>query len=157
VTDPQPAQGWSSVGFKIDGMIAGEAFTTIKLFIRKSFLWENDYDTIAVVIAHELSHVVLNSIHHPLRTEEKAVDLTAMLLGFSKLYLTGSDKTHSPYTTKRIKVGYLSRDELRAASRILVPARNRIAYVVLIYGPACVFMAWLGFILLNGFWSSFRH
>jgi hypothetical protein len=27
VTDPQPAQGWSSVGFKIDGVIAGDGFS----------------------------------------------------------------------------------------------------------------------------------
>jgi hypothetical protein len=55
---------------------------TITMFIRKSFLDQSTYDQVAIVVAHELSHIVLESIGHPLRREEKAVDLTAMLLGF---------------------------------------------------------------------------
>jgi hypothetical protein len=57
------------------------AFQELKLtmFIRKSFLAESTYDS-AIAIAHELSHVVLDSPAHPLCRKEKAVDLTAMLL-----------------------------------------------------------------------------
>jgi hypothetical protein len=58
---------------------------TITMFIRKSFLERSKYDQAAITAAHELSHIVLESINHPLRREEKAVDLTAMLLGFRKL------------------------------------------------------------------------
>ena len=58
---------------------------TITIFIRKSFLERSKYDQAAITVAHELSHIVLESINHPLRREEKAVDLTAMLLGFRKL------------------------------------------------------------------------
>jgi hypothetical protein len=60
---------------------------SLKIFFRKSFIKRQTYDKIAITIAHELSHVVLDSIRHPLFREEKAVDLTAMLLGFRRLYL----------------------------------------------------------------------
>ena len=45
------------------------------------------HDRIAIAIAHELSHVVLDSIHHPLRGCEKA---TAMLLGFRAIIFCAS-------------------------------------------------------------------
>jgi hypothetical protein len=90
----------------------------IKIFIRKQFLEQSTYKQVAIAIAHELSHVVLHSIHHPLRSEEKAVDLTAMLLGFSHIYMVAAHTTNS-------KLGYLTSSELRAASRILVPRRFR--------------------------------
>jgi hypothetical protein len=81
---------------------------SIKVFIRKDFL-ENRYDKVAIAIAHELSHIVLDSIHHPLRREEKAVDLTAMLLGFSRLYMIAAH-------TSKSKLGYLTLAELKVAS-----------------------------------------
>src|SRR5208337_16502 len=65
---------------------------TLTMCIRKSFLRDSTYDQAAILIAHELSHVVLESIAHPLRKVEKAVDLTAMLLGFRLLYQTASYK-----------------------------------------------------------------
>jgi hypothetical protein len=98
---------------------------SIKMFIRKEFL-ENRYDKVAIAIAHELSHVVLDSIHHPLRKEEKVVDLTAMLLGFSRLYMRAAH-------TSNLKLGYLTPEELKTASHILVPARWRIARTVSLF------------------------
>jgi hypothetical protein len=50
---------------------------TLKLFVRKAFLANSTYQQVAIAIAHELSHIVLDSIRHPPRREEKAVDLTA--------------------------------------------------------------------------------
>jgi len=38
-------------------------------------------------IAHELSHIVLSEIGHPLADSEEAVDLTAMLLGYRDIYV----------------------------------------------------------------------
>ena len=74
---------------------------TLRMFIRKSFLAQSSYAQAAIAIAHELSHVVLDSIRHPLRREEKAVDLTAMLLGFSELYRRGSiERTYYQNRTK---------------------------------------------------------
>lgn len=92
---------------------------SIRMFLRKEFLEANTYDKIAIAIAHELSHLVLDSIHHPLRKEEKAVDLTAMLLGFSRLYMSAAH-------TSKGTLGYLTSSELSAAVRILVPTRFRI-------------------------------
>jgi hypothetical protein len=92
---------------------------SIRLFLRKEFLESHSYDKVGIAIAHELSHVVLDSIHHPLRKEEKAVDLTAMLLGFSRLYMVAAH-------TSKGTLGYLTSSELGAAARILVPIRFRI-------------------------------
>jgi hypothetical protein len=101
-----------------------KAFRELKLtmFIRKSFLVESKYDQAAIVVAHELSHVVLESIRHPLRGCEKAVDLTAMLLGFRQLYASGSYKEErSGNSTRSRKLGYLSLEEVQLANRILAP------------------------------------
>lgn len=119
VQTPVPMPYYGTAAFKA---------TTIRVFIRKSFLEQSTYDKAAIAIAHELSHVVLDSIRHPLRREEKAVDLTAMLLGFSRLYVSAShtEERHGNTVTRR-QLGYLSPPELLAASRILIPARWRAA------------------------------
>jgi len=94
--------------------------TSLKIFFRKPFLERHTYDQVAIVIAHELSHVVLDSIRHPLHREEKAVDLTAMLLGFRLLYLSGAHKEHR--TSKSIQtetIGYLSPAEVQLANHYI--------------------------------------
>ena len=48
-------------------------------------------------MAHELSHVVLDSIRHELRQQEEAVDLTAMHRGYGSFYFHGA---HSEITEK---------------------------------------------------------
>jgi hypothetical protein len=106
-----------------------KAFRELKItmFIRKSFLEESKFDQAAIAIAHELSHVVLESIGHPLRGCEKAVDLTAMLLGFCQLYATGSYKEERSRNSTRYRtLGYLSPEEVALANQILAPGRSRI-------------------------------
>jgi predicted SprT family Zn-dependent metalloprotease len=49
----------------------------VDMFIRKSFAKTETYDRFAMVVAHEFSHIVLDSINHPLRHEEKAHILLA--------------------------------------------------------------------------------
>jgi hypothetical protein len=61
------------------------------VFIRKSFLDEGRFEQVVMAIAHELSHVVLHGLNHPLRECEVAVDLTAMLLGYRDFYLDGCE------------------------------------------------------------------
>jgi hypothetical protein len=73
--------------------------------------------------------LILESIHHPLRKEEKVVDLTAMLLGFSRLYMTAAH-------TKDSKLGYLTPSELETAVHILVPTRWRIARSLSIFAQS---------------------
>jgi hypothetical protein len=95
----------------------------LKLYLQKSFLNDATYDQVTVIVAHELSHVVLDSIQHPLRREEKAVDLTAMLLGFRILYASACYKERRCGNNIRYHtLGYLSRDEVELANQIL--ARN---------------------------------
>jgi hypothetical protein len=105
-----------------------EAFRKLKLKVcfRKSFLEESDYDQVAVAVAHELSHIVLDSIHHPLRQEEKAVDLTAMLLGFRILYTSACYKERRSGNTITFRtLGYLSKREVEQANEILARDHRR--------------------------------
>jgi hypothetical protein len=90
----------------------------LEMCFRRPFLERSTYDQASSAIAHELSHVILESIKHPLRKCEKAVDLTAMLLGFSRMYESGS-------YARRSRPGYLSLTELQAADQILTPAHLR--------------------------------
>jgi hypothetical protein len=99
---------------------------TIEMTIRKPFISSSTYDQAAIAVAHELSHVVLSSLRHPLHNCEKAVDLTAMLLGFSALYESGGHTAkRSGNIIRYSHLGYLTPDELRTAYRLLVPARSR--------------------------------
>jgi hypothetical protein len=82
----------------------------IKMYFRKSF-FSQAYDKAAVVVAHEFSHVILESIEHPLRRCEKAVELTAMLLGFRCVYESASKDQPMD--------GYLEREEVRLANKLL--------------------------------------
>jgi hypothetical protein len=50
--------------------------------VRRDLLETKPFGWVVAGFAHELSHVVLFSIGHPLQHEEKAVDLTAMILGY---------------------------------------------------------------------------
>src|SRR5258708_5249303 len=67
-------------------------------FESKSFDW------IVSGFAHELSHVVLFSIGHNLQENEKAVDLTAMILGFENFTVT----VEQPTIKKVALLGYLT-------------------------------------------------
>ena len=99
-----------------------EAFRKLKLkmYFQKSFLEKSTYDQVGMAVAHELSHIVLDSIRHPLREEEKAVDLTAMLLGFRLLYRSACYKERRSGNTITYRtLGYLTREEVSLANRIL--------------------------------------
>jgi hypothetical protein len=98
---------------------------TLRMCIRRPFLRQSTYDQAAITIAHELSHLVLDSIAHPLCREEKAVDLTAMLLGFRLLYKSGCYKEwRSGNNIFRHTVGYLSREEVDFVNDLLSETAN---------------------------------
>lgn len=113
-----------------------DAFKELKLeiFIMKPFANTAPFDQFAMAIAHELSHIVLDSIEHPLRREEKAVDLTAMILGFSYLYRKAAHTlTQVGYNQyQRNQLGYLSQAELDTACSILLPSRLRVLRLALL-------------------------
>lgn len=115
---------------------------TVVMYIRKQFLLEAPSGTVVRVMAHELSHVLLNAVRHPLRRQEEAVDLTAMLLGFRNVFIRHSvyrifyelQLSSHPrkwyerlFNTKkacnvdivRCEVGYLSREEREYAAGIM--------------------------------------
>jgi Putative peptidoglycan binding domain len=99
-----------------------EAFRQLRIdiFLRRSFLEQSAFDEVSIGIAHELSHLVLDSIKHPLRRCEKAVDLTAMMLGFRCLFATGTYKEIQIQNRIEIRQqGYLNPDEVRQAECII--------------------------------------
>jgi hypothetical protein len=56
--------------------------TRVIVNVRQDLLETKPFGWVVAGFAHELSHVVLFPIGHPLQHEEKAVDLTAMVLGY---------------------------------------------------------------------------
>jgi len=107
---------------------------------RRDWLLGKPFGWIVAGFAHELSHVVLFALDHPLQHEEKAVDLTAMILGYDRFIATSeATTTHwNPWsillsiallrfgflyvqrpTQSTERLGYLERHEAEAARRCL--------------------------------------
>lgn len=116
--------------------------TKITVYLRKSFLDEVPFSGIVCAMAHELSHVVLESMSHPLREYEEAVDLTAMILGFRDIFLEETvsqtvrildtpprnwfDKLTGNYPIPDVeigytehRIGYLSKEEQHFAASLM--------------------------------------
>jgi hypothetical protein len=102
------------------GAALGRARAAVTEPVRKSFLEQSPFDEVSMGIAHELSHLVLDSVKHPLRRCEKAVDLTAMMLGFRCLFATGTYKEIRLKDHIEVRQqGYLSPEEVRQADQII--------------------------------------
>ncbi len=84
--------------------------TVVTVFLRKSFLAEAGFASVVLAISHELSHVILDSEQHELRTKEEAVDLNAMLLGFRDYYIRGAEMRSGG------RIGYLTQEETSYAT-----------------------------------------
>ncbi|MEK7628642.1 MAG: hypothetical protein AAB421_04485 [Patescibacteria group bacterium] len=118
----------------------------VTMFIRRSFIAMAPFETIVIAMAHELCHIILSGTRHPLCHEERAVDITAMLLGFAELYEQGTTFIVRRPTTpvvrptvknlgeklreiidaargKRGHVGYLQPDEVRKMAQAVRIAR----------------------------------
>ena len=98
--------------------------TLATIFLNKDFLARASFEQLVVVIAHEMSHIVLNALRHPLRVEETAVDLTAMLLGFRDFYIDGCETvtTHRWFYRREVQIrrlGYLTKAEVDHAGLLL--------------------------------------
>lgn len=85
------------------------------LVIKLTFYKEltDSFFVFIMAISHELSHIVLNSVAHPLKTSEEATDITAMILGYGLYYELGNT-TFKEENFKRYfsKLGYLSFEEV---------------------------------------------
>jgi hypothetical protein len=89
---------------------------SVHITIRELLLRRGSIEAIAFMLAHELCHALLNSFNHPLRRNEKVVDLLAMHCGCALLFESFAlmvDATISPeYLTKEegryavSKIGY---------------------------------------------------
>lgn len=84
--------------------------TVVTVFLRRSFLAEARFTSVVLAISHELSHVILDSVYHELRTKEEAVDLNAMLFGFGSYYIKGAEMRDGG------RIGYLTQDETAYAN-----------------------------------------
>lgn len=87
---PQNAPAW--IAMPTTMALYGSPYfsrTVITVYLRKNFLATERFETIVLAIAHEFSHVVLHALHHPLKHEETAVDLAAMILGYRDFYRKG--------------------------------------------------------------------
>ncbi len=69
----QPMPAYGGAGFRNARVIVNARRDALEA---KSFVW------VVAGFSHELSHVVLFAIGHRLQRDEKAVDLTAMILGY---------------------------------------------------------------------------
>jgi hypothetical protein len=78
----------------------------------------------AMIMAHELSHVLLYSLHHPKKENEFYTDLTAIILGFQNIFqngrkITKTDVEHDFMSTTTITqtttYGYLNDEQFNFA------------------------------------------
>lgn len=87
------------------------------------------FSTFVFAIAHESAHIILESAGHPLRLEERAVDVMAMLGGFSEYYVAGCQFTTNVevfgWQLQGInKVGYLTEREVDEAHALIKELRK---------------------------------
>jgi hypothetical protein len=128
------------------------AFRNTRVIVNacREILETKPFDWTVAGFAHELSHVVLSSIGHRLRHDEKAVDLTAMLLGYA-YFVSDAQQTKVkgaflsamlmllllPFgflfwagtRTQKSRLGYLTSEEARFAVKYIqfhVPREERL-------------------------------
>jgi hypothetical protein len=89
--------------------------TKVIVNARRDILETRPFAWVVAGFAHELSHVVLFSIGHRLQHDEKAVDLTAMILGYQYDICDAE--------TEEWRLGYLTSAEALAASQYIAKIR----------------------------------
>ena len=70
---PRPMPSYGSPAFRATRVVVNARAVDLA---ERSFVW------VVAGFAHELAHVVLSAIDHRLQYDERAVDLTAMALGY---------------------------------------------------------------------------
>lgn len=108
----------------------------VPVYFRTSFLETSSFEATVIVGAHEICHIVLSVLQHRLHKREKAVDLTAMILGFRDFYTTGcrsvqmvesprlSGMSYNPFDSQTVyketeSIGYLTYEEVCYASHYM--------------------------------------
>jgi hypothetical protein len=110
-------------------LVGTKEFKNYRVIInaRRDIVHTKPFEWIVAGFAHELSHVVLFSIGHKLQKEEKAVDLTSMILGFDEFLVRAKHSTsettwrigYSITSTKTEWLGYLTIPERDFARKYL--------------------------------------
>lgn len=101
---------------------------TFMIYISKSATIR--YETFVYTLAHEMSHIVLNSMHHKCKESEEATDLLVMVKGFSRImkdcihdYECAGDYEPDGYTrinyNRTITRGYLGDGRFEIAEEYL--------------------------------------
>ena len=71
--------------------------TSVTVNVRRDILKTKPFSWVVAGFAHELSHVVLSSVGHRLQHDEKAVELTAMILGYQR-YIGDAEVTETKFS-----------------------------------------------------------
>ena len=128
---PVPMPTYGSPNFRATRVVVNARATDLA---DRSFVW------VVAGFAHELAHVVLSAIAHRLQHDERAVDLTAMALGY-QTFVGDAEITRSeglfwsialaalllpfgmvfwrPPRRRTLRLGYLTRSEAAAARQYL--------------------------------------
>jgi hypothetical protein len=97
--------------------------TRVIVNARRDILETKPFPWVVAGFAHELSHVVLFSIGHRLQNDEKAVDLTAMILGYQYDICDAEFTETKGEFSEKWRLGYLTSTEALAASRHIAKIR----------------------------------
>jgi hypothetical protein len=90
-------------------------------------LRKTSFCTTAFAVAHELSHIILYSVNHPLQDDERVVDLTAMFFGFAEVYAEGKtyvSGTSTMYVRRHMGMRGVLLDMLGKNALDAVPSQN---------------------------------
>ncbi len=85
-----------------------KAFSNLKIEVSIRDDLRRNYETFIYTIGHELSHIVLNGMNHPLKDSEVATDLFVMMRGFSEIMEKGRKYNNQTF-------GYLSTEQFKVA------------------------------------------
>jgi len=94
--------------------------STIVVYLRRAYLEEVTFAEAVRAVSHELSHVVLDATAHPLRNEEKVVDLAVMHFGYRSVMQRRYVALGANGVPKGIHVtGYLTEEEIAYAKALM--------------------------------------
>ena len=80
--------------------------TRVVVNVRRDLLDTKPFTWFVAGFAHECSHVVLSSIGHELQHDEKAVDLTTMILGYQS-FIADAEVTTTEGTLRSVLMAIL--------------------------------------------------
>jgi len=90
-------------------------------FFILEWIIELSFESFTTCVAHEMSHIVLDAMRHPLREDEIAVDITAMILGFHDIFHVGRK-------SEKGKIGYLNDHQFKIAYDEII-RRKKLIYL----------------------------